>query len=120
MDIAFSAGMVLATVLVGNVLSGLAPKWLVVAGLTVAGVILAGLGSLSNYVVLVVAMFAIGLFVGPINAGISSLMQIVVPNEQMGRVGGGFGTIIDMATLLSVSFAGAVGAWLGIPDGVFH
>ncbi len=114
-DIAFSAGMVLATGLVGNVLSGLAPKWLVVGGLISGGLLLLPIGYIPNYWVLVVLMFGIGLGVGPINAGISSLMQIVVPNSQMGRVSGGFGTIVDTTMLLSVAMAGTLGGWLGIP-----
>ncbi len=114
-DIAFSAGMVLATVLVGNVLSGLAPKWLVVGGLMSGGLLLLPIGYIPDYWLLVALMFGIGLGVGPINAGISSLMQIVVPNSQMGRVSGGFGTIVDTSMLLSVSMAGALGGWLGIP-----
>ncbi len=115
LDIAFSAGMVLVTVLVGNLLSGVAPKWLVVGGLTIGGLLLLPIGYIPDYWLLVALMFGIGLGVGPINAGISSLMQIVVPNSQMGRVSGGFGTIIDMSMLLSVSMAGALGGWLGIP-----
>lgn len=114
-DIAFAAGMVLATGLVGNVLSGLAPKWLVVGGLTFGGLLLLPIGYIPNYWLLVALMFGIGLGVGPIDAGISSLMQIVVPNSQMGRVSGGFGTIIDMSMLLSISMAGTLGGWLGIP-----
>ena len=119
MDIAFSAGMVLATGLVGNVLSSLAPKWLVVGGLTFAGLMTLPMGYIGDYTLLVGLMFAVGFGVGPISAGISSLMQIVVPNEQLGRVGGGFGTIVDMAMLLSVSMAGALGGWLGIPAVLF-
>jgi MFS family permease len=114
-DIAFSAGMVLASGIVGNVLSGVAPKWLVVWGLILSGLELAVIGYFDNFIVVTLIMFGIGLCVGPINAGITSLMQLVVPNEQMGRVGGGFGTMIDMAMLLSVSLAGAFGSWLGIP-----
>ena len=61
------------------------------------------------------AMFGLGLFVAPINTGTATLMQLVVPNNQLGRVGGGIGTISDTATLASMSMAGALGAVLGIP-----
>ncbi len=42
-------------------------------------------------------------------------MQIVVPNNQLGRVDGGFTTVADAATVASVSLAGVAGSALGIP-----
>lgn len=114
-DIGFFAGMVAASVLVGNFMSHLTPKWFVVWGLLGAGAGTAVLGYLPNYWAVVAAMFLVGLFVAPINTGTSTLMQIVVPNSQLGRVGGGIGTIVDTATLASMSLAGALGATLGIP-----
>ena len=45
----------------------------------------------------------------------ATLMQIVVPNNQLGRVGGGFSTISDFASIVSMGAAGAVGSLLGIP-----
>jgi len=114
-DIAFSAGMVIASVVVGNFFSNTAPKWLIVIGLIVGGGFFVPLGYLSNYWLVVAAMFGLGLFVAPINTGTATLMQLVVPNNQLGRVGGGIGTISDTATLASMSMAGALGAVLGIP-----
>jgi predicted MFS family arabinose efflux permease len=48
-------------------------------------------------------------------AGISTLLQVVVPNRQLGRVGGGLTTVVEAATLVSMSLAGVLGAALGIP-----
>jgi len=114
-DIGFFAGMVGASVLVGNFMSHVTPKWFIVWGLVGAGAVTMVLGYLPDYWAVVGAMFVVGLFVAPINTGTSTLMQIVVPNSQLGRVGGGINTIVDTATLASMSLAGALGALVGIP-----
>ncbi|MGI8588265.1 MAG: MFS transporter [Chloroflexia bacterium] len=114
-DIAFSAGMILASFVVGNFLAHTVPKWFIVWGLLVAGLGMIPLGYLSSYWAVMAVMFLVGVFVAPINTGTSTLMQIVVPNSQLGRVGAGVGTVADTATLLSMSLAGVLGALLGIP-----
>ena len=114
-DIAMSAGMVIASVVVGNRLSHVTPKWFIVVGLVGAGVATLGIGYVPGYWLVVASLMVIGLFVGPINTGTSTLMQIVVPNEQMGRVGAGIGTVVDTAMLGSMSLAGLFGAAIGIP-----
>ncbi len=114
-DIAFSAGMVIASIAAGNIFSNLAPKWFIVWGLTGAGLLTMVMGYLDNYWLVVAALFLVGAFVAPINTGVSTLMQIVVPNRQLGRVGGGIGTVVEAATVTSMSLAGVFGAAIGIP-----
>lgn len=114
-DIAFFAGMVIASIGVGNFLSHLTPKWFIVWGLGLGGLATVPLGYLPDYWGVVGLMFLVGLFIAPINTGTTTLMQVVVPNSQLGRVGGGIGTITDAATLGSMSMAGALGALIGIP-----
>ena len=114
-DVFFFTGMVLASVAVGNFLSSRPPKDFIVWGLILAGACTLPLGYLPDYWLVVAAMFFVGLSVAPINTGVMTLMQIVVPNNQLGRVGGGIGTISDTATLGSMALAGALGSVLGIP-----
>ncbi|HUP27226.1 MAG TPA: MFS transporter [Chloroflexia bacterium] len=114
-DIVFSAGMVGISIAIGNFLSHIAPKWLVTWGLVGTGLITAVVGFLPNYWAVVAAMLLVGAFVAPIGTGTNTLMQIVVRNEQLGRVGGGVNTIADAAGLLSMSLAGVLGVLLGIP-----
>lgn len=114
-DIAFFAGMVGASVVAGNFMSHLAPKWFIVWGLVGAGLLTTFMGYLPDYWLVVATMLGVGLFVAPVNTGTTTLMQIVVPNSQLGRVGGGIGTIVDTATLGSMSLAGVFGAMWGIP-----
>lgn len=115
MDTAFSLGMIIATVVAGNFLSTLSPKWFLVAGLAVAGSATTVLGYLPNYWTVVATMALIGAAVAPINSAASTLIQILIPNSQMGRVGGGLQTTIDAATLTSMGLAGVLGAAIGIP-----
>ena len=71
--------------------------------------------SIPDYWFFLVGNVVIGIFVGPLNTAVITLMQIVVPNKQLGRVTGGFTTMSDSASILSMSVAGAVGALIGVP-----
>jgi len=84
-------------------------------GLILAGAATLPLGYLPSYWLIVAAMFIVGIAVAPINTGVMTIMQVVVPNNQLGRVGGGIGTISDTASLGSMAIAGVLGAVLGIP-----
>jgi MFS family permease len=114
-DVVFFSGMVIGSVASGNFLSNRPPKDLIVWGLIVAGAGTLPLGYLPGYWLVVAAMFVVGMAVAPINTGVMTLMQIVVPNHQLGRVGGGISTISDTATLGSMALAGLLGSLLGIP-----
>ncbi len=115
MDIVFSVGMIATSVIVGNFLARVAPKWLVVGSQLGVGVGVILYPLLPDYWSMVVCMIIIGGAVAPINTGASTLMQLVVPNDQLGRVGAGMNTVTDAASLISMSLAGVLGATLGIP-----
>ncbi len=114
-DIAFAAGMVITSVVAGNFFSNVAPKWFIVVGLLGAGLLTLPVGFAPDYWLVVVALLLIGAFIAPMNTGTTTLMQIIVPNDQLGRVGGGIGTITESATLTSMALAGIFGAAIGIP-----
>jgi MFS family permease len=115
LGLALAAGMTVSSVVVGNWLGAVAPKWLVVAGLLGAGLGLIAFGQLTDYGLLLAATAGLGLFVVPVNAAVSTLLQTGVPNDQLGKVFGGFNTITDAATISSISLAGALSATLGVP-----
>lgn len=114
-DAAFFAGMVLASLAVGNLMTNLPPKRFIVWGLILTGVTMGPVGFAPDYWLVVVAWLLVGLAVAPINTGVTTLMQIVVPNSQLGRVGGGIGTVSEVAGITSMALAGILGALLGIP-----
>lgn len=115
LDITFAIGMIIASVVAGNFMSHLAPKWFIVIALLGVGMSLAVYGYLPDYWLAAAGTVVMGAFVAPIETGVSTLMQIVVPNNLLGRVGGGFATVSDTASILSMSLAGVAGAALGIP-----
>ncbi len=114
-DIAFAGAMVVSSALIGNVAAQVSPKWMIVVGLIGGGLLLSTIGYLPDYWLLVAAMAGVGLFVAPIMTGTPTMMQIVVPNAQLGRVGGGIGTVSDTSGLVSMGLAGVLGGLLGIP-----
>jgi MFS family permease len=107
--------MMAASVLAGNFLAHLAPKWFIVAGLVGTGLLIMPLGYLPDYWWLVLDLLIVGVCIAPVNTGASTLMQVVIPNEQMGRVSGGINTVTETATLTSMGLAGLFGAAIGIP-----
>jgi MFS family permease len=115
LGLALAGGMIVSSIVVGNWLAAVAPKWLVVAGLVGAGLGLIAFGQLTDYGLLLAATAGLGLFVVPVNAAVSTLLQTGVPNEQLGKVFGGFNTITDAATISSISLAGALSATVGVP-----
>ncbi|MEA2575800.1 MAG: hypothetical protein QOH93_3098 [Chloroflexia bacterium] len=115
LDIFFASGMLAATVVAGNFLSHASPKWFIVVPLIGAGVFIAPTGYVPDYVVLAVLTLGTGIFVAPINTGATTLMQIVVPNEQLGRANGGISTITESASVTSMSLAGFLGWLVGVP-----
>jgi DHA3 family macrolide efflux protein-like MFS transporter len=115
LDIGFGAGMIASSLVAGNLFSNAAPKWFVVVSLLGVGATLVVFGYLPDYWWLFIDSVAMGVFVAPIHTGMMTLMQIVVPNRQLGRVGGGFSTLGDTASVLSITGAGPVAAVLGIP-----
>jgi MFS family permease len=114
-DIAVGIGMVGASIVVGNYLSHISPKWLIVFSMIGIGAAIGVTGYLPDYWAITAASFLVGVFNAPINAGVSTLVQLIVPNHQLGRVSGGLSTVIDAASLTSMSMAGVLGAALGIP-----
>jgi MFS family permease len=114
-DIAVGVGMIAASIAVGNYLSHVSPKWLIVFSMIGIGIAIGATGYMPNYWSITVVSLLIGIFNAPINAGVSTLVQLIVPNNQLGRVSGGLGTVIDAAALTSMSMAGVLGATLGIP-----
>jgi MFS family permease len=115
LDIGFGAGMIAASMVAGNVFSNVAPKWFLVVSLVGTGATLMAYGYMPDYWWLFGDTVLMGVFVAPINTGIMTLMQIVVPNRQLGRVGGGFTTLGDTASVISMGGAGVAAAALGIP-----
>ena len=67
---------------------------------------------------MMLVLFFVGLFVGPAQAGASTLSQTLVEDSMRGRVGGVITALISAATVLSMGMAGIAAAAMGV-RGVF-
>jgi MFS family permease len=59
-------------------------------------------------------LFMLGLLATPLNAGIATLVQTAVSNEILGRVSSALNAVIQTASLISMFFAGALAALVGV------
>jgi MFS family permease len=102
------SGGIAATVLkfkLGHVISG---------GAIGLGVAVAAIAFATAPWHVMLALFAVGCFVTPLQAAISTLSQTSVSNDILGRVGSAMNTTIGAANLISMAFAGLLGALLGV------
>src|SRR5207244_1601870 len=70
LDIAFAVGMMAASIIAGNFLSHLAPKWFVAGSLLGIGLGLVGFAYLPDYWTFMAGWVVPGFFVAPISPGV--------------------------------------------------
>ena len=109
---------VLAMVLAGSAVALLAKRLeagsLVSIGLAGLGVAVAGVSMASEVWQLMIALFLVGLFVAPTQAGVTTLSQTLVEDQMRGRVGGALNAVVSAANVASMGVAGVAAAALGI------
>jgi MFS family permease len=119
---ALEASQVISMVASGTLVAVLAarfrPTWLVSVALIGIGFVIATIALVSAPWQLMVVLFAVGWFVTPLQASVSTLVQSEVPDEMRGRIGSALGTVIGSANVASMALAGAAAALIGT-RGVF-
>lgn len=108
------SSMVLAGALMVAIARRVRANALVAAGLTGIGIVVAAMSLASNVWHLVGLLFAVGWFVSPTQAAISTVMQAEVPSESLGRVSSSLGTVVTTAQVVSMALAGVAADWLGL------
>ena len=106
-------GMIISGTLVAVLAARLLPTHIVVMGLIGVGVTIGLTSLVPNIWWLFPLLFAVGLFITPLNAAISTLFQTEVSDEHRGRTGAALGAIMELANLLSMFLAGTVAAAIG-------
>lgn len=98
-------GMLLGSVLIGNLASRFRLTRIVAWSVGLLGVAVVLCGLVDRFVFIMSALFIAGLGLAPLNASLSTLMQLTVPDEKLGRVG----SVVDTSTTLSylISMSGA-------------
>lgn len=112
------AGMVISGSVVALLAMRLGAPKLVSLGLAGVGTAVALLGATSQIWQLAAILFAVGLFVTPTQAGVSTLSQVLIEDSMRGRVGGALSALVSGANVLSMGAAGALAAAIGV-RGVF-
>jgi MFS family permease len=106
--------MVLAGGLVAAAAQRIRPGRLLVVGLTGVAVVVAAMSLAQSVWHLVGLLFAVGWFVTPTQAAISTIIQTEVPLEALGRVSSSLGTIATTAQVASMALAGVAAAAFGL------
>jgi MFS family permease len=115
---AIEAAQVAAMILSGAFVTLLAAKFkptsLVSSGLFLTGLIVLPMAFVNHIWQLFPILFMLGLLATPLNAGIATLVQTAVSNEILGRVSSALNAVIQTASLISMFFAGALAALVGV------
>jgi MFS family permease len=106
--------MVLAGGLVATVAQRIRPGRLLVVGLTGVALVVAAMSQAQSVWHLIGLLFAVGWFVTPTQAAISTIVQSEVPLEALGRVSSSLGTISTTAQVASMALSGIAAAMLGL------
>lgn len=107
-------GMVVAGSIVAAIAQKLQPARLVVGGMIGLGVAIALVSQVNSAWQIAVAGFLVGFMLAPVNGGVGTLAQTLVPDRLRGRVGGALNATISAATVLSMGAAGVAAAAVGV------
>jgi MFS family permease len=113
-DAAQTAGMILAAALLAVRLAGVAPSRVItvaMAGLAVCVALVAGVTDAWQVVVL---LFLVGWVITPLQASVATVVQTEAATEVRGRVASLLNSSVTVASILSMAFAGAAGALVGV------
>lgn len=114
LEIAQVSSMILAATIVGYLAAWFQPTRIVSAALIGLGILVAMMAGVTTIWHLWLILFAIGWFITPMQASISTITQTAIQDEMRGRVGAALGTLIQSANLLSMAMAGVIGDVVGI------
>ncbi|HKY47870.1 MAG TPA: MFS transporter [Acidimicrobiia bacterium] len=106
--------MVLAGGLVAAAARRIRPGRLLVVGLTGVALVVAVMSLAQSVWHMIGLLFAVGWFVTPTQAAISTIVQTEVPLESLGRVSSSLGTISTTAQVASMALSGVAAAAFGV------
>lgn len=107
------AGMVISGTVVAVLATRLRPSSLVSVGLVGVGVFIGSISGVNAIWQIMVLLFFVGLFVGPVQAGANTLSQTLVDDSMRGRVSGALNTLLSASNVASMGLAGLAAATIG-------
>jgi DHA3 family macrolide efflux protein-like MFS transporter len=98
-------GMLLGSVLVGNLVARLRLTRMIALSIALLGMAVALCGAVSQFLLIPLFTFLVGLGLAPANAALSTLIQLIVPDQKLGRVSSVVDTTMTLSYLLSMGGA---------------
>ncbi len=112
------ASMVLAAGIVAVLAARMRATTIITWGLAGIGAAVAAVSLVQAPWHLMVILFAVGWFITPLQASLSTLVQTEVPDEVRGRSGAALNTVVTAASVTSMALAGGAAALMSV-RGVF-
>jgi DHA3 family macrolide efflux protein-like MFS transporter len=107
-------GMLLGSALIGSLAARFKLTRIIAWSVALLGAAIAVCGTLSHYALIPVVTFVVGLSLAPLNAALSTLMQVAVPDDKLGRVSSVVDTTGTVSYLISMGGAAFLADALGI------
>jgi MFS family permease len=107
-------GMLVGSVIVGNLAARFRLTRIIAWSIVLLGIAIVACGLASRFVIIPMTTFIAGLSLAPLNASLSTLMQVTVPDDKLGRVGSVVDTTVTVSYLVSMSGAAFLADALGI------
>ena len=107
--------MALGSLMVGWLAARFSKVSVGAVGLVIIGVMLGLTGVAPSFAFIIGFTFVLGLALAPVEAALTTLMQLGTPDRTRGRVSSAFGTFGSLAGILSMAAAGGAAELFGIP-----
>jgi DHA3 family macrolide efflux protein-like MFS transporter len=107
-------GMLLGSALVGNLAARFRLTRIIAWSIALLGAGIAVCGLVNYFAFIPLATFVAGLSLAPLNAALSTLMQVTVPDDKLGRVSSVVETTMTVSYLISMSGAALLADALGM------
>lgn len=102
-------GMALGAMTIGFLAARFKRKTIIGVSVVTIGFLIVLIGLSPTFALILVLSFILGLFLSPAQATLTTLIQLAVPDDKMGRVSSAVGTAASLAMLISMITAGVVG-----------
>jgi DHA3 family macrolide efflux protein-like MFS transporter len=107
-------GMLLGSALVGNLAARFRLTRIIAWSIALLGAAIAVCGFVNYFALIPLATFVAGLSLAPLNAALSTLVQVIVPDDKLGRVSSVVDTTMTVSYLISMSGAALLAEALGM------
>jgi len=107
-------GMAVGALSIGFLATRFKKGSIIGVGVMVIGACIALVGLSPAFTLVLALSFILGLFLSPVEASLTTLIQLAVPDDKMGRVNSAIGTAASLAMLVSMGVTGVVGDWVSL------